>query len=418
MTARGDMLPLTVLADDLTGAMDSGLQFASRGLETVVQLSRESSARSPVTAISSESRDLSPTAAIGRVRAIVPRLQEGRVLKKIDSTLRGNVGFELRALLSDLELRAVVVAPAFPQGGRTLLSGQLLVDGRPLAITAFRSDPRWPMIESYLPTYLMQQSGLEVSHIALDTVERGAEAIAGALSACRARLVVTDATSDAHLTSIATAVRELGPEWMPCGSAGLALAWASLIQAGTPPSVTFPDRGARGILFVVGSRNPVTLAQLEQFAKEGAARATLDSRGTFEPRIEIDRLAGAIFKALDAGRDAILDATSSALIPGAGSRVADILARVVSRSVHGGLVGGLFLTGGEVALSVCQELSVQAIRILEAIEPGIPGGQLIGGPASGLPAVTKAGGFGSEGALAAASKWLHNAVVASRPGAA
>ncbi|MFO7697273.1 MAG: four-carbon acid sugar kinase family protein [Anaerolineae bacterium] len=408
MTPDVGMLPLTVLADDLTGAMDSGLQFASRGLETIVQLALESSTQAPVIAISSESRDDSPTGAIARMRAILPRLQQRRILKKIDSTLRGNVGFELRALLTDLALRAAVIAPAFPQGGRTLVNGQLLVDGRPLAVSAFRSDPRWPMAESYIPTYLMQQAGLEVSHIALDTVAQGAEALTAALSACRSRLVVTDATSDAHLESIAMAIRNLGPDWMPCGSAGLAQAWASLLRADTPAQVTFPDRGDRGVLFVVGSRNPVALTQVERLADTGAVRVTLDSRRSYEPGLEIDRLAEAICTALDAGRDALLDAISCPLIPGGGSRVADILAQVVGRAVQRDLVGGLFLTGGEVALAVCREISVQALRILDAVEPGIPGGQILGGPAAGLPAVTKAGGFGSPVALVAARDWLHN----------
>lgn len=418
MTGHADMLPLTVLADDLTGAMDSGLQFASRGLETVVLLVGERSARVPVTAISSESRDLAPTDAIARLHAMVPRLQERRLLKKIDSTLRGNVGFELRTLINELTLRAAVVAPAFPQGGRTLINGQLLVDGRPLGLTPFRSDPRWPMTESFLPTYLMQQSGLEVSHIAFETVERGAETLLAALSACRARLIVVDAASDAHLNTIARAVRDLGPEWMPCGSAGLAQSWASLLKASTPPPVTFAHRGTGGMLFVVGSRNPVSLAQIEQLVQVGAARVTLDSRGSYQPRIEVDRLADAICTALDAGNDALLEATSSPLIPGAGSRVADILATVVSKAVQRGIVEGVFLTGGEVALAVCRELSVQAIRILEAIEPGTPGGQIMGGPAAGMPAVTKAGGFGSPGVLVAARKWLHNVTEASRHGTA
>ena len=272
MTAIDQLLPLAILADDLTGALDSGLQLARRGPETVVQLDTEANESAPVVVLSSESRDASPSAAIESVSELIPRLRNRRVLKKIDSTFRGNVGYELRTLLSGLSIRAAVVAPSFPQGGRTLVNGRLLIDDQPLSMTPFRYDPRWPMLEAHLPTYLMQQSGMEVAHMGLDVVRRGVRHLARELAMADSRLVVVDAASDGDLATIAQATISLGPAWMPCGSAGLAQTWAALLDAREPVPVVFPNRANRGMLFVAGSRNPVSLEQVESLVRFGVQR--------------------------------------------------------------------------------------------------------------------------------------------------
>ncbi len=408
LMAELELLPLAILADDLTGAMDSGLQLARRGLETVVQLDKEASESAPVVVLSSESRDASPSAAIASISELIPRLRGRRVLKKIDSTFRGNIGYELRMLLSGLSLRAAVVAPSFPQGGRTLVNGHLLIDNQPLNVTPFRQDPRWPMLESHLPTYLMQQSGMEVAHMALDVVHKGVRHLARALAMADGRLVVIDATSDEDLDTIAQAVKSLGPAWMPCGSAGLAQAWAALLDARTPVPVVFPNRANRGMLFVAGSRNPVSLEQVETLVRLGVPQVTLDSRGVYEPARETERLAQAARQVLETGSDLVIEATSSPAVPGAGPRVSQILADAVHSLVTRNQVAGLFLTGGDVAIAVCRALGIASLRIIDEIEPGIPGAQLRDGQADGLPAVTKAGGFGSPDAMIAARHWLHN----------
>ncbi len=406
--AGSELLPLAILADDLTGAMDSGLQLARRGLETVVQLSTQEDNSAPVVVLSSESRDASPRAAIASTGTLIPRLRGRRVFKKIDSTFRGNIGYELRTLLSGLSLRAAVITPSFPQGGRTLINGHLLIDNQPLNTTPFRHDPRWPMLESYLPTYLMQQSGMEVARVALDVVRNGARRLAQALALVDSRLVVVDATSEEDLATIAQAIKGLGPAWMPCGSAGLAQAWAALLDARTPVPVVFPNRANRGMLFVAGSRNPVSLEQIDGLVRRGVPQVTVDSRGIYEPVRETDRLAQAALEVLATGSDVLIEATSSPAVPGAGPRVAQILADAVRSLVARDQVAGLFLTGGQVAIAVCRALDVASLRIVDEVEPGIPGAQLRGGRAAGLPAVTKAGGFGSSGAMITARQWLHD----------
>ena len=128
MTHRS--LDVAIVADDLTGALDAAAPFAGRGLETrvLLDLDRVASAigtTTQVLSLTSESRHLSPHAADERVwnatRAALagtPRI----LLKKIDSTLRGNIAVEIMAGLRASGLRHALIAPAVPRHGRTMRS--------------------------------------------------------------------------------------------------------------------------------------------------------------------------------------------------------------------------------------------------------------------------------------------------------
>ncbi|NLT73688.1 MAG: four-carbon acid sugar kinase family protein [Chloroflexi bacterium] len=403
--ASRDLTPLAVLADDLTGAMDAGLQFALSGLETLVQVG-EGHRDTRVLVMTSESRELTPSEAVARVRQALPQLDGRRIYKKIDSTLRGPVGYELRALLYALALRGIVVSPAFPEGGRTTLHGDILVQGQPLAQSAIRSDPRWPMTESHLPTLLMQQSGMEAGHIPLDAVTRGPGPLRAAITACRSRLVVVDACTEGDLRTIAFVVHGLGAGWLPCGSAGLAKAWASLYSAKEPGGPVWTGQARKPLLLISGSRNPTSMVQVRELERSGIPAVQLSSQRSYTPSEEIDRLAQEVTLLLRSGSDVILESSSTEYLAGGGHRVAAILAEAACLAIQQDLVGGLFITGGEVALAVCHAVGADAVRILEAIEPGVPGGLLIGGLAEGLPVVTKAGGFGSPSVMLDARHWL------------
>ncbi|HUV93375.1 MAG TPA: four-carbon acid sugar kinase family protein, partial [Anaerolineae bacterium] len=141
---------LAVIADDLTGAMDTGLQFSKHGLETLVSMSWHRLPDAEVVVIDTDTRDVPPSVAHGRVLAAARALSGRVIYKKVDSTMRGNVGIELCALQEVLHARCVVVAPAYPPGGRTTLHGRQMVGGKPLEQTFFAHDPRWPMRESHL----------------------------------------------------------------------------------------------------------------------------------------------------------------------------------------------------------------------------------------------------------------------------
>ncbi len=398
---------VTLIADDLTGAMDSGLQLAVHGLAPLVMMRSDAPVVAYTRVYNTESRELPPSEAMQRLRALLPLVGQGRLYKKVDSTLRGNVGYELRELVGLPTVRAVVVAPAFPQEGRITLDGVQYVHGRPLALSEFRHDPRWPMAESHVPTLLMQQAGREVALVRHGIVAQGAEAVARTLRAQTARLIVVDAINDADLASIAQALYGLGPQWVPGGSAGLAQPWAALLadEAPPPPPVSWAS-GTGPALFVCGSRHPATLRQIETLAHAGVPQVTLDAQSSYEEGHEADRLAHAVCTLLGQGSDVLLEASTSLLLPGGGARIARILARATRAVAEAATLGALFVTGGDVAVALCRQLGVQALRIVAQIRPGLPGAQIIGGLCNGLPIATKAGGFGNDQALLDVRRWF------------
>jgi D-threonate/D-erythronate kinase len=399
---------LAVIADDLTGAMDTGLQFAKRGLQTLVSMSRQHAPEAEVVVVDTDSRDARASVARERITEAAHLLAGRRLYKKIDSTCRGNVGYELRALHDALGPRAIVVAPAFPAGGRTTLWGIQRVGGQPLELTFFAHDPRWPMRESYLPTLLAQQSGLEAAQVGLGAVEAGPEALAERLRSGHEPLIVVDALEQAHLNTLGRALALLGEAWLPCGSAGLAEEWVAALCSARPLTDPAPAPDERPVLVVAASRNDVALTQVRLACDErGLRRIDVAARGVYEQESDVGRLAREVGAELGAGRDVVLTASFTPLIAGGGERVAGLLAEVVGRVAGRALLAGLVLTGGDMAVAACRALSVEALRIAAEVQPGVPGGQLVGGPLSGTWVVTKAGGFGDPRTVVDALDYLH-----------
>ena len=413
------MVRLAIIADDLTGAMDTGLQCSKQGLEVVVSWNGRSLLESEVLVLDTNSRAAPASEAVKRLRRAAQSVGDRLLYKKVDSTMRGNVGYELRALADTLKPRAIVVAPAFPQGGRTTLDGCQRVYGQRLEHTFFAHDPRWPMTESHLPTLLMQQAGREIGHVGLRPVAAGVDALMCALEACRQEIIVVDALDTHHLLAIAQALVRLGPDWLPCGSAGLAEAWvqagdliAGVCRTPAPEQVGDGRRTSRPpgdgpVLILSGSRNDANIEQLR------AARerlhipcVDLDAERFFDAERELARLVSACLSTLHRGQDTILTSTFSPLVPGGGPLIARILAEAAAQIASKVALAGLFVTGGDVAVEVCRALDVRGLRICHEVQNGIPGGQLLGGKQEELWVVTKAGGFGDADAIVDAVRYL------------
>ena len=390
------MVRVGIIADDLTGAMDTGAQFARRGLDTLVALSRDGYPEASVVAVSTDSR-VEPAAEAYR-RALDAAQQLGRCLvyKKIDSTVRGNIGAELDGVLDGLRTDRALVAPAFPEAGRTTTGGLHCVNGVPVADTVFGRDPNAPVLASHLPTLLAGQTRRRVGHLPLRIVEQGDQAVVNALNAEPAGVVVADAVERRHLRALGRALVQATEPWLPCGSAGLAAEWApgpdlgqaDLTQPGWPPM-------SGPVLVIAGSRHPLTAAQLRCAETEG--HLTCVGLG-----LSVDREAASLEKVLAAlgqGANVALTTTFSAFEIGAEGSFAARLAHAAKRIIGQVQLAGLVITGGDVLRAVSHALGARALRVLREVEPGVPAGIWVGGPVHGSRVVTKAGGLGDEWAI-------------------
>ena len=210
-----------VVADDLTGAMTTGVLLAKAGLKTAVFPDERKAEQADgmeafdAVLISTNSRPLGKQEAQEKVECAGKALKAMGVeffSKRIDTTLRGNIGAEIDAMLDQMEPGTIaVVVPAMPQSRRILAGGFSIIDGKALVRTPAARDVRTPVRENYIPRLLEGQTRRNVGLITLDTVLEGETAIKAALEQkCQdgCEVAVVDAVSEED-------VAEIGAEWVP-----------------------------------------------------------------------------------------------------------------------------------------------------------------------------------------------------------
>lgn len=223
-----------IIADDLTGANDTALQFKLRGANTKILLSSDyvpqNKGETEVWALSTESRNIEPWEAVSRVEKavnlFVNNFSFDYYYKKIDSTLRGNIAIETLTMLDILGYEASIIIPAFPQEGRITVGGYHLLKGVPIGRTEIAMDPHSPILESHIPTLLRSQLDEKqrelVGTIDLKTVMNGAGPILIKINELikeGKKLIVADSTSITDIEQIALAIKKCDRKLLPAGTA-------------------------------------------------------------------------------------------------------------------------------------------------------------------------------------------------------
>ncbi|MBC7261536.1 MAG: hypothetical protein H5T63_05950, partial [Chloroflexi bacterium] len=344
------MIELGIIADDLTGAMDTGVQFAKQGLHTVVMLCAQELPSAKVVALSTDSRDEPAAEAYHRAKQAAEQLHGRFIYKKIDSNLRGNIGPELDGVLDGLGLQRALVVPAFPAAGRTTVDGYHWVDGVLLSESAFARDPLWPATESHLPTVLARQTHRSVGYLPLSVIERGEQAVIRALMNEPASIVAADAAEQRHLRVLALALAHMEEKWLPCGSGGWAEEWPHALgcaRENYAPSHWPPD--PRPVLVVAGSRHPATLQQLQRAASDSNLRLMhLPAREDWAKRIQ------EAISWLNRGHHVALTTAFSEYQRGEEKMVAEALAQAAAKVLALSPVAGLVVTGGDIVRALCK----------------------------------------------------------------
>lgn len=420
-----NMSRLAIIADDLTGANDTGVQFAKYGLRTYVVLDAVQNPVLPdeadVVVLDTDSRASTPSQAYNKAAAVAEVLKQEQVpmvYKKIDSTLRGNLGSEIDAVLDVLAYECAAVVPAFPAIGRITAGGYHLLNQVPLACTEIARDPKAPVTDSRLVEVLKQQTKYPVGYIGLQEVLSGSDAICRAIGQALAlgqRLIAFDATEQAHLVTIARAIKDCGRKIVMVGSAGLAEVLPQLYDMPVHNDSRTVEVQGNPLLIVAGSVSSVTASQIGAFLKQPNTQLVevCGQELLRNPAGEVKRCTDTAAVALRQGRhvaivsaagtDAVAEARQAGRQQGMNAievsdHIAHYLGVIAAELVNYG-VEGLFLTGGDTAVSVCRALGTSSMKVQGEVAPGIPFGYLHNGPFAGLKVVTKAGAFGTEEAI-------------------
>jgi uncharacterized protein YgbK (DUF1537 family) len=365
-------LKVLILADDLTGACDSAVAFATRGLRTDAWIAEPCSfaeesrplRQTEVLALNTASRHLPVKEAAFRLAEVVKwaRLQTPRMLfKKIDSLFRGNTFNEICAMSSLFPDYHFLLAPAYPGNGRTTKNG--CVEAASLS---------WHPLDAGAE---LKSCGL-APHI-IDACDAAA-AIARALAAHKTFLLC-DAASDDDLDVIVQATLSLTPRAIWMGSGGLAAALARTFAAASVKAK--PRRILGPMIFCIGSSHEVTHRQLLRLVQD---REVIDLSLDYAPEV-------LFADACNSGKSLLVRMADPKMTS---AHLATVLSRFIERKCT------LVLSGGETALQVCHTLGATSLYLEDELLPGVACGRLRGGLAEGTQVLTKSGAFGGPETLA------------------
>ncbi len=355
-------MKLRLVADDLTGALDSGAQFACEGRGIPVYLShRLPSPLPPDFAVDLASResDTVSAAAIASAGAHMLAPVAGSLsFKKIDSQLRGNPGHEIAAVLRSLRGARCVIAPAFPFHGRVTRGGLQYV----------MHEGTWHRSGEDLRATLESQ-GIAVRLMAAgEPVPQGAS--------------LWDSETDDDLRTIAESGLVSPERTLWCGSGGLAAALA-------PPAIPWVPaaRIGRPLLGIFGSDHPVTSAQLRACGEDVLR---LREFGTEDSMLVRERL----------GRDGVCHVPIE-LPPGLGRPQASarIAAAIDALARRLPVPHSLLVAGGETLRALCVSLGTDHLELVGQLMPGVPVSRMVGGRWDGAQVISKSGAFGDSSLL-------------------
>ncbi len=415
-----------IVADDLTGANDTALQFHSRGCNTqlVLEVCDEIANKDLIQclAISTESRNIPSLEAYDAVKKATAfmksELNIEHYYKKIDSTLRGNIARETLAMLEVLEYDAAIIVPAFPNEGRITVGGYQLLKGVPIERTEMARDPYSPIYESHIPTVLERQLSDDekniVGLIELKTVIKGAGPILMKINEFvkeGKKLIVIDAVSSVDLEQIVLATQKSNFDILPCGAAALAQCYSNVWLKDIRYEHIAKTIPALPKLVISGSATELTASQIKKLEENDSFSNTY-----FIP-LKIEDIMGGVNEemveriAINLGVSGIVCVHSSeiAINPEADgnalllqgitkerfiSMITTYLAELTKRVLE--RISAILITlGGETSCKCCKSIDSKTLHIVDAVAPAMPlcmnyNAQWI---------VTKSGNLGNEQTL-------------------
>jgi uncharacterized protein YgbK (DUF1537 family) len=394
---------LLILADDFTGAMDTGVQFAKLGIKTRVGTDGmallASSNEAEVLVVDTETRHMTPADAFQTVyrqalagrKAGIPYLY-----KKTDSALRGNVGAELAAALQAWGGNSLPFVPAFPKMGRTTKNGVHYIDGVPVAQSAFSRDPFSKVTCSDVAQWLLGQSCVPVVR-------------AGAGDPKEPFIEVYDAQTDEDLQAIAESLRDAGRLPLLAGCAGLASVLPKVLHFKKSEVETVRSTGR--LLTLCGSVHPVTKEQIRCAVDQGFCLVRLtpmqklgkDGQENLGHKALLDRLtalcrgeAPVIIDANDEGEETLIYARAQGMtLSDVRSAVSASLGRIGKELLMAGVDSTMLITGGDTLMGFLAACPKGSLRPVCELMPGVVRAIFeIDGKTYDI--ITKSGGYGEK----------------------
>ena len=420
------MVKLLILADDFTGALDTGVQFSGKGIRTQVVVSGhwvEPDSDCDVIVIDVETRHVPKEKAYEIVYDVCQQAVKYGICcfyKKTDSALRGNVGSELQAAADAVFGKNIVFVPAFPAMRRITVDGVHYIDGIPVKESVFGQDPFEPVMYDRVDE-LLRATGYRGGVIGVSKAERklqtaedwktqaSEERRQKAAEAAKQQLFLYDAETDADLDEIAEAVSKKSDIPILAGCAGFAAKLPELLKL--PVKKSGDVKLKENLVFLCGSVNPITKSQIVYGEKMGIPRIHLKP----EEKLEIsywdqpEGLGKIRQLAKDGMQHIIIDsndeeghndtmeyaAKKGYAIEDVRVRISETLGYLLKKLIDAGMEGTYLITGGDTLIGFMKAIGVSELEPVNEIRPGCVLTSLNYQDKKHY-VITKSGGFGQE----------------------
>ena len=420
------MVKLLILADDFTGALDTGVQFSGKGIRTQVVVSGhwvEPDSDCDVIVIDVETRHVPKEKAYEIVYDVCQQAVKYGIrcfYKKTDSALRGNVGSELQAAVDAVSGKNIVFVPAFPAMRRITVDGVHYIDGIPVKESVFGQDPFEPVMYDRVDE-LLRATGYRGGVIGVSKTERklqtaeewktqaSEERRQKAAEAAKQQLFLYDAETDADLDEIAEAVSKKSDIPILAGCAGFAAKLPELLKL--PVKKSGDVKLKENLVFLCGSVNPITKSQIVYGEKMGIPRIHLKP----EEKLEIsywdqpEGLGKIRQLAKDGMQHIIIDsndeeghndtmeyaAKKGYSIEDVRVRISETLGYLLKKLIDAGMEGTYLITGGDTLIGFMKAIGVSELEPVNEIRPGCVLTSLNYQDKKHY-VITKSGGFGQE----------------------
>lgn len=428
-----------IVADDLTGANDTGAVLAKNGLQVAtldVVEDLDHYQDYDALAFHTDSRGLKAKEAYQRVydttKSVVDsKLKPQFFSKRCDSTLRGNIGSEIDGMLDALPDKTIaMVAPGFPDSDKIIIGDYLLVGGTPVEKTDVRNDPTSPVTSSRVSRIVAKQCRRQVAVISIETILEGQAAIADNIKALvehGAEVIVFDTSTNDDLNAIAAAVKNSGYNFITVDPGAftnaVAMQYVEKKQAKQKEKSLFIVGTASGIIV---DQLAVLKAQFDPLMVKIDPLKLIDQQ---ERPAEIKRVVKAIVdRAADyqqlvvatmIDKEDKIDLNQAAKAAGMSmAAVSEAICEGVSEIGYQILqscpaIGGVYVSGGDISKSFLKMVGSKGVTIKDEIIPLAVYGRIIGGLLDGKPLVTKGGLIGDKQTLAQCADYLSTKISSS-----
>lgn len=416
-------MKVAIIADDITGANDSGVQLAKSGLKTAVWLNnvqQQTVESLEAVVIDTDSRAMSEHDARESIKAslhVLEPYQPQLLFKKVDSTLRGNVGAELAELIKLNQPDYVLLTPSFPESRRTVSEGLLYVDGTPIGETEFALNEADPVKDSRIADHIGRQFKGELVEVPEELWTKSPSKIEAWLKqnhSAKGCVFICDATSSHTLKTIAQFAQGSTDQILLAGSAGLSSALT--IESNGGKREVKRTKPTQPILYLIGSMSDISRKQVQHLLiQEQAVGIKMDAikavdEDEFVRATEFERVNKEAHAALRDQKipviysgterheiDVVYSYAQEKNIPLSviSKRIVALLAAVGENLVQTYSFQAIIMTGGDTAKALCKRIDISQLNLIDEFETGIPI-SMFTGSLEGTYAITKAGAFGTE----------------------